>query len=190
MSFDQIITVPNVGPVDEFDIVQFVGTFGENTAGTFSLYFDGQDVGLDVTSEDIDSINHLPNGVLLISTSGGISVPGVSGLDEDILSFTPTTLGDTTSGTWSMYFDGSDVGLNTDAGEDIDGLSIRSGKLYLTTRGAFAVTGVSGTASDIFSCTPVTLGANTACTFDSSLFFTGSAWGLTTNNVDGIELVP
>jgi hypothetical protein len=189
MSFDQAITLPNVGTVDDFDIVQFTGTFGDNTAGTFTLYFDGSDVGLDATSEDIDAINRLPNGVLLISTSGGISVPGVSGLDEDILAFTSTSLGATTSGTWSMYFDGSDVGLNTDAGEDIDGLFVATnGTIYLSTRGAFAVTGVSGTASDIFSCTPVTLGATTNCTFSSSLYFTGGNWGLNTNNVDGLAL--
>jgi hypothetical protein len=189
MSFDQAITITNIGLVDEFDIVQFTGTFGTNTAGTFTLYFDGQDVGLDTTSEDIDGINRLPNGVLLISTSGGITVPGVSGLDEDILAFTPATLGAATSGTWSMYFDGSDVGLNTDAGEDIDGVSVaNNGRIYLSTRGAFAVTGVSGTASDIFSCTPVVLGTNTNCTFSSSLFFTGASWGLNTNNVDGLEL--
>jgi hypothetical protein len=88
-----------------------------------------------------------------------------------------------------MYFDGSDVGLNTDAGEDIDGLYVaNNGTIYLSTRGAFAVTGVSGTASDIFSCTPVTLGATTNCTFSSSLFFTGASWGLNTNNVDGLAL--
>jgi hypothetical protein len=184
MSFDQTITVPGIGPVEEFDIVQFTATtLGENTAGTFSLYFNGQDFGLDVTSEDIDAINLLPNGILLISTGGGVAVPGVSGVDEDILAFTPAT------GTWSLYFDGSDVGLNTDSGEDIDALSVaNNGKIYLSTRGAFAVTGVSGTASDIFSCTPGTLGANTTCTFDPSLVFTGSTWGLNTNNVDGFEL--
>jgi hypothetical protein len=153
------------------------------------MYFDGEDVGLSASSEDIDAIDRLPNGILLISTSGNVSVTGASGKDEDLLAFTPTSLGSTTSGTWSLYFQGSDVGLATDSGEDIDGLSLtNNGVIYLSTRGAFAVTGVSGTSSDIFSCTPGALGATTTCTFNSSLYFTGSSWGLGSNNVDGIEL--
>ena len=31
---------------------------------------------------------------------------------------------DTTSGTWAMYFDGSDVDLATDSGEDVDGVAV------------------------------------------------------------------
>ncbi len=49
----------------------------------------------------------LPDGRLLISTLGNVSVTGASGADEDLLVFTPAALGSTTSGTWAMYFDGS-----------------------------------------------------------------------------------
>ena len=44
-----------------------------------------------------------------------VGVTGVSGADEDLLAFTPRTLGATTSGSFSLYFDGSDVGLSTSA---------------------------------------------------------------------------
>jgi hypothetical protein len=40
-------------------------------------------------------------------------VAGVSGADEDVFVFTPTTLGSSTTGTFSssLYFDGSVYGL-------------------------------------------------------------------------------
>src|SRR6185503_10241562 len=94
------------------DILRFDATsLGSNTAGTFSLYFDGSDVNFeDPTNEKIDSLSLLPDGRLLVSSTGNPVVPGViSAKDEDVLAFTPATIGDTTSGTWAMYFDGSDV---------------------------------------------------------------------------------
>ena len=50
------------------------------------------------------------------------------GKDEDVLAFTPTSLGDVTSGSWAMYFDGSDVGLAETSGEDVDALDVVGGK--------------------------------------------------------------
>ncbi|HEX2980945.1 MAG TPA: hypothetical protein VHO48_11825 [Anaerolineaceae bacterium] len=190
LSFDAAVTIPNLGTVDAYDIVQFAATsLGSTTAGVFSRYVDGEDVGLTTSGENIDAIDLLSDGRVLISTSGGVSVPGASGVDEDILAFTPTSLGDATSGSWSVYFDGSDVDLATDSGEDVDGLSVTSGgDLLLSTRGAFAVSGVSGTAVDIFRCTPTSLGATTACSYSPSLVFTGSAWGITGTNLDAIGI--
>ena len=76
-------------------------------------------------------------------------------LDEDILAFTPTTLGANTSGTWAMYFDGSDVGLAETNNEDIDALDVAAnGDIYLSTIGVFSVTGVSGDDEDVFVCAP------------------------------------
>ena len=61
MSFDAAITLPNVGAVANTDIVQFNATsLGSNTAGTFSMYFNGVDVGLDTTAENIDGLAVLP----------------------------------------------------------------------------------------------------------------------------------
>jgi hypothetical protein len=104
------------------DIVRFDATsLGNVTAGTFSLYFNGIDVGLDASSDNLDALDILPDGRLLISTTGNPTVPGLTGLaDEDLLAFTPTTLGATTSGTWTWYFDGSDVVGSSS--EDIDAL--------------------------------------------------------------------
>ena len=74
---------------------------------------------------------------------GTYSVTGVSGSDEDLLIFTPASLGETTSGTWELYFDGSDVGLSVSS-EDIYGTWLDdNGDIYLTTKGAFTVAGAA-----------------------------------------------
>lgn len=186
------ITLPGAGLVDDSDIVRFVPTStGSNTAGTFSLYFDGSDVGLEETngSEEIDGVAIAPNGQIIISTNGSFTVPGtgttnITGADEDLLAFSSTSLGSNTAGTWEMYFDGSDVGLSTTSTEDVDGVWIDSaGKLYLTTVGAFDVTGATGDGSDIITFTPSSLGNNTSGTY--APFFDGSNAGLTVA-IDGI----
>ena len=193
MSFASAITVSGLGTVDDSDIVRFVPTsLGTNTAGSFEFYFDGSDVGLSNSSEDIDAITFTADGKLVISTAGSYSVPGVSGADEDLLVFTASQLGQTTSGTWAMYFDGSDVGLSQSSSEDVNGawFDVATGKLYLTTVGAFSVTGVSGDGADIFICTPTSLGSNTACTYGPGLYWDGSANGFAGEIVDGFTIVP
>jgi uncharacterized protein YjiK len=190
LSFNNAVTLSGAGTVQPMDIVLFQATsLGENTAGTYSLYFDGSDVGLDATSENIDALTLLPDGRLILSFKGSFSVPGVSGKDEDLVAFTPGSLGDTTSGTWAMYFDGSDVGLSTSSSEDVNGVFVDSaGALYLSTLGEFAVATVFGSGVDIFTCAPVSLGDTTACNFSPMLFFDGSTWGLTSQTIDAFDL--
>jgi len=190
MSFDAPITLGGLA-VNPWDIVQFDAiSLGDNTAGSFSLYFDGDDVGLTTTNGQIDALEVLPDGRILISTASNPIVPGVTGAaDEDILAFTPTTLGDATSGAWAMYFDGSDVALAETSGEDIDALDVApNGDIYLSVAGIFAVAGVSGDDEDVFVCTPTSLGDVTACNYSSALYFDGSTWGQDANDVDGIHL--
>jgi len=116
------------------------------------------------------------------------SVGGLSAVDNDLLAFTPTSLGGTTAGSWAMYFDGSDVGLTT-SGEDINAMAVATnGAIYLSTTGSFAVSGISGANEDVFVCTPTSLGGNTACTYSSTPAFDGSVWGLGSDDVDGLEL--
>ena len=189
MSFDTDFTLTGFGAVDDSDILRFTPTStGSTTAGTWSWYFDGSDVGLSGTAEDVDALDVLPDGRLLISTLDNVSVTGASGADEDLLAFTPTALGATTSGTWAMYFDGSDVGLSTTSNEDVNGVWVDSaGKIYLTTLGAFSVTGVSGDGSDIFTCTPSSLGSTTACTF--AMYWDGSVNGFSGQDTDSLSVV-
>ncbi len=188
MSFSTAVTVGGLAITPQ-DIVRFDATsLGSVTAGTFSMYLDGSDVGLDVSGDSIDSMSLLPDGRILISTTGNPVVPGVSGKDEDILAFTPTSLGDVTSGTWTMYFDGSDVGLGDTSNEDVDALDVTSnGYIYLSTLGDFAVNGLAGFDEDVFICVPSSLGDATACNYLPSLYFDGSTWGLSANDVDAFN---
>jgi hypothetical protein len=178
--------LPGLGPVDDSDILQFFPTsLGETTAGSFSLFFDGSDVGLSSGSEGIDAIGVAPDGRLVVSTEGSFSAGGVSGEDEDLLVFSATSFGAETSGSFELYFDGSDVELDV---EDIEGSWIDplSNDIYLTVTNAFAVTGAAGDGSDIFTCIPGTLGDSTSCSY--SLFWDGSAHGFDGFNTDGISL--
>jgi len=190
LSLDADVTVSGLGTVDDSDLIRFSPTsLGANTSGTFTRYFDGSDVGLSNSGEDLDAIGFAPDGRLIISTIDTFNVPGVSGGDEDLIAFTPNTLGDTTSGSWSLYFDGSDVGLNESASEEINALWIDplNGRLYLSTLGNFTVAGLSGNGSDIFTCTPGSLGNVTSCTYAS--YWLGASNGFSGEIVDGIVII-
>jgi hypothetical protein len=134
--------------VDSYDIVQFTGTLGDATSGTFSIYFDGSDVGLGSSppilpgvQENIDAFEVLSDGSLVLSTVGAVGVTGVSGGPEDLIRCVGT-FGPTTTCTWSMYFDGSDVGLTV---ADENSAEQRGRRRDITwAPGSFSVPGVSG----------------------------------------------
>ncbi len=157
---------------DDSDLLRFTPTsLGSTTAGTWSMYFDGSDVGLTTNGEDVDAVSVLSDGRILISTTDSPSVTGLSGLaDEDLIAFTPTSLGSTTSGTWAYYFDGSDVGLSNSSNEDVDAAAVTgAGSLLLSTLGSFTVTGASGQDEDVFEFVPTALGSATSGTFSMEL---------------------
>jgi hypothetical protein len=113
----------------------------------------------------------------------------VSGSDEDPIIYTATALGSDTSGTWALYFDGSDVGLNDAASEEINEIWIdpANNNFYLTTLGAFTVPGVIGDGADVFICTPGSLGSTTGCTYTP--YWDGSLNGFAGEVVDGLDIV-
>jgi hypothetical protein len=191
LSFDAPGAVLGInGTVDDSDVVQFDATSlgPNNTAGSFSMYFDGSDVGLTADAHDVDAVELLPSGNILVSTTGSATVSGVTARDEDLLEFTSTSLGDVTVGSFAVYFDGSDVGLG-DADEDVDAAAIdASGNIYLSTTNAFAVPGASGADEDVFVFDPTTLGSDTIGTFLSTLYFDGSGFGLDANDVFALDL--
>ena len=181
---DLLLSFTNAGSVDgiafdDSDILRFTPTqLGAATAGSFAMWFDGSDVGLTQNGEDIDGLHVLEDGTVLISTTGGFQVSGLRGNDEDIIAFSPSSLGSTTSGSFSAYFDGSDVGLSTSSSEDVDAISANesTGVLSLSTNGDFSVTGLSGVDEDLFDFTPATLGSSTSGAF--SIFILGSEIGI------------
>ena len=141
------------------DILRFMPTaLGDLTSGEWSVYLDGSDVSLTTKEENIDAIAELSDGRLLISTTGAIKTPGGNGADEDLFAFTPTSLGENSAGTWSQYFDGSDVGLTADDAEDVSGLFVvETGglpTLHMATAGSFSVAGASGANDDVFAFHP------------------------------------
>ena len=183
-------TLPDVGDVDDSDLVRFVPTStGAATAGTFEWYLDGSDVGLTTSGEDIDGVAVLPGGDLLLSTAGGFSVAGASGGDEDVLRFTPASLGSSSAGTFAVHFDGSDVGLADTGDEDVWGLSVDGDDLLLTSRGGFSLAGLTGTGADAFRCAGHGAGATTSCA-EVVLVLDGSASGYGSEAMDALHLTP
>lgn len=174
--------------VDDSDIVKFTGTqFGDQTAGTFELYFDGSDVGLLGSSNDIDAVEILADGRLLVSMTGSDTVSGLSIKDDDIVAFVPSSLGDVTSGTWEVYFDGSDVALSP---EDVRGLFIDdSGDFHFSVQNDFFIGGVSGEDEDVFVFSPRSLGPDTDGSYSNTLYFDGSVYGISSAELSGIDLV-
>jgi hypothetical protein len=175
-------TVPGLGSVADEDIVLY-------DAGVWSMYFDGSDAGLgDSHGEDVDAFHFLPDGTLLVSTVDRPTVPGVSGIQDEDLMRCVGSFGPDTTCTWSLYFDGSLVGLGSGA-EDVDGAVISiAGNVYLTTGGDFSVSGLSGQDEDVFVCNSPAIvnGVITGCA-SFSLYFGGSASGLS-DDLDGISL--
>lgn len=177
MNFGNPINIPGLGKVDDSDIVKFTySQLGATTLGTFSLFIDGSDVGLSTSGERIDAIAFDNTNRLIISTDGTSKVDALSGQDEDLLALTLLTSGVDTSGTWAMYFDGSDVGL-TNGSEDVNAVWIEpgSGRIYLGTKGNLTAGGsvntITGDKNSIVSCAPLLLGNTTDCTF--APFFDG-----------------
>jgi subtilisin family serine protease len=184
-----LIGGPSGTSVDESDIVRFTPTaLGATTSGTFNFHFDASDVGLTTNNENVDAIARDSSGNLVLSTVGGFSVTGATGDDEDLVRFTATSLGSVTSGSFTMLFDGSDVGLTAND-EDIDSAGFTSsGSIILSTLGNFSVTGASGADEDLFEFVPTQLGSTTSGTF--SLFLDLSAAGISTaEDIRAVHLV-
>jgi len=167
-------TIGGVGFADE-DILAY-----DMDNNRWSMYFDGSDVGI---TDDVDAFTQLADGSLLLSLSNPVAVGGLGQVDDsDIIRFTPTRLGNVTSGSFSWYIDGSDIGLTT-ADEDIDAIALTAdGRVLISTVGNCAVTGASGADEDLFALRATALGATTVGTW--RVFFDGSDVGLTATSED------
>ena len=197
MSFATITTVAGLsgGPSGEQvrpeDLVQFVpSSLGPNTAGSFSFYFDGSDVGLGTEAENVDAVSVDEQGDLHISLVGPFSVTGVSGKDEDVVEFMPTSLGSSTAGTWSMRFDGSDSRVKLgQRSEDVNGYHVfPTNDMGLTTVGKFSVPpAVEGQSSDVIIFIPTSLGSDTSGFFGLNL--NGAEYGIGSLIINAIHVL-
>jgi hypothetical protein len=195
LAFAAAGTVPGLtgGPsgtsVDDSDIVRFTPTsLGPTTAGSFSFYFDGSDVGLTTNDENLDAVGLTASGQVFVSVTGNFSGSGASGEDEDLFVFSATSLGSVTAGSFQMYFDGSDVGLTAND-EDIDAAGLTSGgSVLFSTLGSFSVAGAAGADEDILEFSPSSLGSTTAGTFQ--IFLDLTTIGIATSaDVIAVELL-
>lgn len=194
MSFNSsAVSVPGLtgGPsgttVEDSDLVLFAFTSsGSSTSGSFQFIFDGSDVGLTRNGEDIDGVYEFPDGGLAISTLGSAGVPGLSGVrDEDVMFFSATQFGSTTTGTWSLYFDGSDVGFSNSSGEDLAAVTFENGvDMLFSTVGSWSASGGAGADEDVGRFTG-SFGASTSGS--ASLELDLSALGIDpAEDIDGI----
>lgn len=112
------VNLPGVGWIEPQDIARFVpSAMGTNTAGTFSMFLDGSDVGLTSPGEAIDSISLTPAGKLVITPLGVATIPGAGGqtlkiTGNHMLRFQANTYGAGTSGYWEIYQNINDIGLS------------------------------------------------------------------------------
>lgn len=152
LGFSVAQLVPGLGAekVMPQDLVRFMPsrTGYNNTAGQFARFFDGSDVGLTTAGESIDALWIDHEGRFYISTAGSGVVPAnsiypsgakVKFQDEDVLRFTPTTIGATTAGLWELYWDPTRI--TKMSVEDINGYweDPATGHRYVTILGAFTV---------------------------------------------------
>jgi hypothetical protein len=189
VAFQRPVTLSGIA-FDDSDLA----LLSRNGSGGFdlSMFLDGSDVGLTTNSESIDAVTGLSDGSWLISTRGSGSVPaGSTSLNfaaEDILRFTPSSLGSNTTGSWSLYADMSDVSI-TGTSENVTALSAAAdGRLFVTTSGNASAPGLSAANEDVFLFRPTGLGALTTGSFDGLLTFDGSLYGLGPNALVGTAL--
>ena len=198
MSFNSSsVSVPGLtgGPsgttVEDSDLVIFsFTTSGPSTSGSFTFAFDGSDVGLTTSGEDIDGVYEFPGGGLAISTLGSNSVPGLSGgRDEDVNFFAATSFGSATAGTWTRYFDGSDVGFADSSAEDLNAVAFDAGvDMLFSTVGSYSASGGSGADEDISRFSGTFGGATSGA---AALELDLSALGIDTGeDVDGMHFQP
>lgn len=155
---------------------------------TFAVSFDGSDVGL--AARRIDALSWLDVDSLLLSFDTEGTVPGIAGTvdDSDVVRFDATSLGATTSGTFGLYLDGSDVGLTKDA-HDVDAIEILpDDRILLSTTGTAVLPGVTARDEDLLAFTATSLGETTAGSYSLSLDGSDVGLGEAGEDVDAVAV--
>lgn len=181
--------ITDLGVVDDSDVLLFTPTsIGLETAGQFSLYLDGSDIGLTSNGEDISGLAKTDDGRLIVSTVGKVVVAGLTASKWDLIVFNPAPngYGADTAGEWSLYVAGSSIDLSTKT-EAIMAVSLSADNhLYLATKGVFNVDGVSGGATDVFLCSLTAPGADSECSPTPSVSWWGGTHGYGNEKIDAL----
>jgi hypothetical protein len=168
------------GTNDDADIFSWNGS-------TYARFFDASAAGLPGNA-DIDGLVVIDANTIYMSfnRNGGVNVPGIGTVqDEDIVLYD--------AGSWSLYLDGSAVGLSDSNGEDIDAFEIINGTtLILSTVGNVEPSpSLPGTQrdEDVLQCVHNGIAPITSCSW--SEYFDGSDIALNNSgneDVKGIAL--
>ncbi len=167
--------VPGVsGPNDDGDI------YTVDSGNVFSRLYDAvTDLGLP-NNANIDGMSVNGTTIYLSFAAANTNVPTLGGVpDEDVVAY------NTTTGTWSTYFDGSLCGLDASNGRDIDALSVSGGTLYFSTRGGGNGNSVTGVSAPYDDADVYTWSGGASC----GRALDGSATGLPGNaDIDGLTV--
>ncbi|WP_019506511.1 esterase-like activity of phytase family protein [Pleurocapsa sp. PCC 7319] len=97
---------------EDKDVLRFSpDSLGSLTSGNWSLYLDGSDVGLSGSNEDIKGLSIYDDDEIVVSSLSDFAANDVTGNGSDLFSFKSTTLGDNTSGIFSLFSDGAANGF-------------------------------------------------------------------------------
>ncbi|MFC5177135.1 multicopper oxidase domain-containing protein [Nocardioides taihuensis] len=160
LSFADNTSLPGLGSVQDEDVVLW-------NAGSWQLYFDGTAHGLTAANLDLDAIS-VDGSTLYFSTLGNTNPPGVTGTadDADVYSWNGTAY----ARDWDATTHGVPGAANADGLDRVDAT-----RLHLSFAADTTVTGL-GTVQD----EDVLYVAGNAW----SVFFDGTARGLTSANLD------
>ena len=133
------------------DVIAFDGS-------RFSTWLNGNASGL--SGAVLSGLHIISPDEVVVAVQSPITLAGIAFDDSDLARLSRNTSGGFSV---SMFFDGSDVGLTTNA-EAIDAVTgLADGSWLISTRGSGSVTGVSSfAAEDILRFRPTSLGATTA----------------------------
>ena len=161
VSFTANTALPGLGTVQDEDVVYWNGS-------AWSVFFNGTAHGLGQANQDVDAIS-VTGGTLYFSTATGAKPAGVSGTgdDADVYSWNGSTM--------ARVWDASARGVPGAA--DVDGLDrVDATHLYLSFANTSTVLPQIGTTQD----EDVVYVSGTTW----SVYFNGTAHGLTTDNLD------
>ncbi len=138
------------GLIRDEDVVLFEARcLGEQTRGVFRLFLDGSEIGLTDDDADIDAIELLADGSLLLSVAGEFRIGKERIKPGDVVKFTPSASGYDKNGTWNIYAKGGESPIE---GQDIDALAaLPDNALLLSTERPFQFRDTIVRESDVFS---------------------------------------
>lgn len=180
-------TFPDQLEVQASDIVQYDGS-------NFALFFDGEDVGLGGQEGNIDALAMIGENQLLLSFYSEISIAGLGSVGpSDIVLFEADSLGENTSGTFSLFASAGELGLkptdNIDALDLLDDGSLVISTLRDTTVSAGSNGGtITVRDQDLLQIIPDAFGNFSTGT--RQLIFDGTNEGLdnSSENINGVSI--